>query len=156
METVFSSCNVCGRSLVRSDELSIGMCAVCANEEIDEETAKYERYKTTMNPPPCVTGSAIKPIDTMKTKDKLISALTQYDAKQAKRKGHNPYALGIYFQRVDDVVADIEAGADIRAEVVAGFTGRLADHCLRALGLPITTDEEQRGGYCYKPVKANP
>ena len=91
----------------------------------------------------------------MTTKDKLISALTQYDARQAKRKGHNPYALGIYFQRVDDVMRDIESGADIRAAVVAGFTGRLADTCLRALDLPITTDAEQRGGYCYTPVKSN-
>lgn len=29
---VFLNCNVCGRGLVRDDELKIGMCVVCANE----------------------------------------------------------------------------------------------------------------------------
>lgn len=31
---VFTNCNVCGRELMRSDEEAIGMCAICANEEI--------------------------------------------------------------------------------------------------------------------------
>lgn len=42
---VFSHCNVCGRGLVRADELAVGMCAICANEEITQED--WER-----NPPP--------------------------------------------------------------------------------------------------------
>lgn len=32
---VFSNCNVCGRELVREDEFAVGMCAICANEEIE-------------------------------------------------------------------------------------------------------------------------
>jgi hypothetical protein len=31
---VFTTCNVCGRTLVRKDELAAGMCAICANEEL--------------------------------------------------------------------------------------------------------------------------
>lgn len=34
---VFTHCNVCGRGLVRADELAVGMCAICANEEMPEE-----------------------------------------------------------------------------------------------------------------------
>jgi hypothetical protein len=34
MEAIFKNCNVCGRELVREDELAVGMCAICANEEI--------------------------------------------------------------------------------------------------------------------------
>lgn len=90
----------------------------------------------------------------MNTKDILISAVTQYDRKQSAKRGYNPYALGIYFARVDDIMRDIEAGADVRAAIVAGFTGRLADHCLRALKLPITTKEEAFGSPVYRPVKA--
>ncbi len=33
---VFRNCNVCGRSLVREDELAVGVCAICANEELEE------------------------------------------------------------------------------------------------------------------------
>ena len=92
-------------------------------------------------------------VSLMNTKQILISALTQYDQKEKKKRNYNIYALGIYFERVDDVMLDIEKGADIRAAVVAGFTGRLADHCLRALKLPITTREEQFGSGIYTPVK---
>lgn len=30
---VYSHCNVCGRELIFQDELAIGMCAICGNEE---------------------------------------------------------------------------------------------------------------------------
>lgn len=33
-EPIFQNCNVCGRELVRGDEYAVGMCAICANEEI--------------------------------------------------------------------------------------------------------------------------
>lgn len=90
----------------------------------------------------------------MKTsvKDALIHAVTEYDRKQSTRRGYNPHALGQYFQRIDLICADIGSGANVRAAIVAGFTGRLADACLRAVGEPVTTDEECRGGYIYKPA----
>lgn len=86
-------------------------------------------------------------------KDKLVHALTEYDRKQSTKRGYNRHALGIYFQRIDEVCADIENGAEPRAAIMAGFSGRVADACLRALGLPLSTDSESRGGsWCYAPV----
>lgn len=82
----------------------------------------------------------------------LVHVLTEYDRKQSKKKSYNYNALGLYFQRLEDVEKDIAAGADVRAAIVAGFSGRLADTCLRSLGLPITTKEEAFGGMTYKPV----
>lgn len=38
MKPVFTDCNVCGRELIRDDELAIGCCAVCSNEEIEMTT----------------------------------------------------------------------------------------------------------------------
>ncbi len=90
----------------------------------------------------------------MTTKDKLIHALTAYDQKQSTKRGYNPYALGQYFQRIDEIIADIDAGADPRQAITAGFSGRLADAALRAIGLTATTDQENKGGYTYTPVKA--
>lgn len=37
MTPVFQNCNVCGRGLIRNDELAVGMCAICANEEVEED-----------------------------------------------------------------------------------------------------------------------
>ena len=75
----------------------------------------------------------------MKTKDKILHAVTGFDRRASTRKGHNPHALGIYFQRVDEICADIDKGADPRAAIMAGFSGRVADACLKALNLPIST-----------------
>lgn len=88
------------------------------------------------------------------TRDLLIHAVTAFDRRASTRKGHNPHALGIYFQRVDEVCADIANGADPRAAILAGFSGRVADACLKALGLPVSTLEEARSGRLYySPTK---
>jgi hypothetical protein len=84
-----------------------------------------------------------KPIQT--TKSALIHALTRYDAKQSTKRHYNRNALGIYFQRVDDIMADIERGADVRQAICAGFTGSVLAACLRALDLPKATDDEWAG-----------
>ena len=90
----------------------------------------------------------------MKTKDTLIHAVTGFDRRASTRKGHNPYALGQYFQRVDEVCADIDNGADPRAAILAGFSRRVANTCLKALGLPLSTTEEARSGRLYySPTK---
>ena len=90
----------------------------------------------------------------MNTKDTLIHAVTEFDRRASTRKGRNPHALGIYFQRVDEVCADIDNGADPRAAILAGFSGRVADTCLKALGLPLSTTEEARSGRLYySPTK---
>lgn len=90
----------------------------------------------------------------MTTRDKLISAVTQFDQKQSRKPGHNIYALPQYFERIDLIQADMERGATARAAILAGFTGRIADACLRAIGeKPYTQDEEPRS-ICYRPVKS--
>ena len=100
----------------------------------------------------CAVPSVQKLNTTMNLHDTLIHAVTDYDRKQWRKRGYNPHALGIYFERVEAICADMRAGAGLREAITAGFSGKLADACLRAFGLPITTDEESRGGYVYKPV----
>ena len=89
----------------------------------------------------------------MKIKDLLIHALTDYDRKQSKKRGYNPHAPGIYFQRIDEVCADIERGTKPRAALLAGFQDRLLDVCLVAIGEPKFTQAEKDGAnYVYAPV----
>jgi len=82
----------------------------------------------------------------------LAATVVRYDrlaaerAARSKRGYHNRYALGQYLARVDDIAEDVRNGAEPRAAIVAGFSGRLADACLRAIGEPATTDAENRGG----------
>jgi hypothetical protein len=96
---------------------------------------------------------------------KLISALTQLDAREQIRtggtraKGYNPNALGIYFYRVEQIIADIDAGADVRAAICAGFTGRPLNVCLQALNLPSATVNERLGrgrSLFYHPIVKQP
>ena len=37
----------------------------------------------------------------MTTLDQLQSLVTQWDMKQSKKRGYNPYALGIYFEAAE-------------------------------------------------------
>jgi hypothetical protein len=89
----------------------------------------------------------------MSIKDKLVHAATRYDERESKKAGYNPYALGQYFARIDEVSADIERGADPRAAIVAGFNGRLASAMLKAIGQgAISKGEATSGSWCYAPV----
>lgn len=87
--------------------------------------------------------------------EKLIHAVTEYDRKQSKRPGYNIYALPQYVGRVQEVTADIAAGADVRKAITAAFTGRMLNVCLKAAGLDKPTVEESRGtgAWYYQPVK---
>ncbi len=78
-------------------------------------------------------------------KARLIHVLTDYDRKQSTKKHYNRYALGIYFQRADDICADIEKGADPRQAICAGFTGSGLAAVLRGMKLDSPTDAECRG-----------
>ena len=90
----------------------------------------------------------------MSTKDKLIIAVTEWDRRQSRTRFYNANALGIYFERVDEVCADIERGASVRQAVIAGFCDRLRDFILKQLSEPIATQSEIDGGaICYVPVK---
>lgn len=76
----------------------------------------------------------------------LLHAVTQYDIKQSRKKYYNVYALAQYLMAVDrarDAMAD--DGLDLRAALVSCFNGRLLDVCLKAVGLPTSTRQEQFG-----------
>ena len=72
----------------------------------------------------------------------LVHAVTEYDRKQSTRQGYNHYALGQYLMRIDDVEKDIAEGTPIRAALLNGFSGRLLDHLLKAVGEPKFTKDE--------------
>ena len=77
----------------------------------------------------------------------LLHALTDYDRKQAAKPGmHNPYALPQYMRRLTEVQELVDGGATWRNALTRGFSGRLLDVCLRAIGEPKSTAEEQRSG----------
>ena len=103
----------------------------------------YSQLSTPMeNTAPLVNYSVSRsPI----TRAALIHAVTAYDRKQSGKRGHNLNALGIYFARVDDIMADLESGADLRQAVIAGFTGAVQAACLRALHLPAANNDEWSG-----------
>jgi hypothetical protein len=86
----------------------------------------------------------------------LSHAVTEYDRKQSTKRGYNPYALGIYFERVEEVLKDIAAGASPREAVIAGFNDRLRDHILRAMCQPNAPKDVPCGNrpWYYKPVAA--
>lgn len=80
----------------------------------------------------------------------LVHAATAYDRKESSKKGYNHYALAIYLGRIQDIEKDIAAGEPLRAALLAGFTGRLLDCLLVAVGEPKFTKEEmQRQDYVY-------
>lgn len=86
----------------------------------------------------------------------LIQTLTNYDRKQSTKRGYNHYALGIYFQRVDEVCVDIEKGASPRQALLSGFSDRLLDVCLKAIGeKPYSIDEMHKQTICYTPLSAS-
>ena len=71
----------------------------------------------------------------MDIKRKLIDAATAYDIQQAKKPHYNHYALGQYFMRIDEVVADIERGAPVNQAICRGFNGSLAKRLCKAVGV---------------------
>jgi hypothetical protein len=88
----------------------------------------------------------------------LVHAATRYDEKQSKKKFYNHYALAQYLRRIDDVCADLDAGADMRAAIVAGFTGPLLNAMLKAADLDKASRDEASGfgkAWTYQPVKNN-
>lgn len=83
----------------------------------------------------------------------LTSAVMEYDRGEKKKAGYNIYAMPQYLGRVQQVVADIGRGADVRRAILAGFNGRLADKALKAVKLPPSTHDEKRGGMGgYRPI----
>jgi hypothetical protein len=65
--------------------------------------------------------------------DKLIFAVTEFDRKQSKRKNHSPYALGLYFEAVENCEKFIASGLTVEQAIGRTFNDRLHDHVLKAV-----------------------
>lgn len=61
---------------------------------------------------------------------KLVSALTDYDRRESKKKWYNPWALGQCFAALERAESE---GGDIREALERNFSGRLLDKVLKAL-----------------------
>ena len=90
-------------------------------------------------------------------KQTLIHAVTAYDRKQANKRGYNVYALGQYLARVDEVLADIDAGANTFDAINAGFCGPLLAHVIKTVekahpDLAPATHDKVEGGWFYQPA----
>lgn len=92
-------------------------------------------------------------------KSALVTAATRYDRAEAekaqrnpRRHHHNFYALGMYLNRVDDILRDIAAGADPSAAIIAGTHGALRTALLKAIG--AKADHRETGAIVYRPVAA--
>lgn len=93
----------------------------------------------------------------MTLKLKLVSAATQYDARQSRTRFYNPNALGIYLGRIDEVCRDIEAGMNPRTAIMCGFNDRLLTVMLKAAGLAdFTAQEAQAAPMTYTPKNHYP
>lgn len=86
-------------------------------------------------------------------KSALVHAATQYDIRQSRKWGYNPYALGQYLMRIDEVCNDIERGAPPREALLRAFSDRLLDTLLRAIGEPKHEKAEKHSRIYYGPVK---
>jgi hypothetical protein len=89
----------------------------------------------------------------------LIHAVTAYDRKQANRRCYNIYALGQYLIRVDDVLADIDAGANPFDAINAAFHGPLLAHVTKTVqkahpDIAPATKPKNEGAWTYQPVAA--
>lgn len=77
--------------------------------------------------------------------NQIVAALTAFDNRESRKRGYNRYAFAQYLLRLDEIEADVAAGATWRAAIIAAFDGRLRDTCLRAIGEPKATEAEERG-----------
>jgi hypothetical protein len=76
---------------------------------------------------------------------KLTHAVTDFDRKQQAKRGYNIFALSQYLGAVSRIEEEIQAGRPIRDAIVSNLNGRLLDRCLKAVGEPTSTIQEQRG-----------
>lgn len=59
--------------------------------------------------------------------NKIRSALIRYDVRQSDKPGFNRYALAQYMRRVDELEADLKAGAPLRAAIKAIERARIGE-----------------------------
>ena len=82
-------------------------------------------------------------------KAKLIAAACIHDARQSNKPGYNRHALPQYVARIHEICDALPPDAlftdpSVRKELLHGFSGRLADAMLKAVGQPKATNEEAR------------
>jgi hypothetical protein len=80
---------------------------------------------------------------------KLLHAVVKYDKRLSgneARKGQrvNIYRLAHLCGALNSISDAIKAGRDLRAAILKATCGRVCDMLLRAAGLPLMTQEENR------------
>lgn len=80
------------------------------------------------------TADQIAAMSTAQLRNHLSHAITRYDRAQATKRHYNVYALGIYLQRVDDVVDMLNETVTLETALRGQFCDRLRDHMLQACG----------------------
>lgn len=79
---------------------------------------------------------------------KLKAGLYQYDSKQARKPGYNPYAFSHYQDAAKQIRDEVAAGKSPRQSILEHFNDRLVNVALRSIGEPkVTPDEHRRHGY---------
>ena len=80
--------------------------------------------------------------------DSIVSAVTQYDMRESKKKSYNRYALGQYFMAIDRVLEMLNEKPETltRYAIIENFNGRLCDAILHRLAFAPMTDSEARYG----------
>lgn len=68
---------------------------------------------------------------------RLLHIVTEYDRRQSKRKGYNPYALAHYCRAIGNVMEAIGNGEPIEQALKHGFCGSLLRHVAKKLGLTV-------------------
>jgi hypothetical protein len=66
---------------------------------------------------------------------KLVSALTEFDRKESRKKYHNPYALSHYLTALRESESEVEAGGSLARALYDHFNGRLLTAMERSVGL---------------------
>lgn len=69
----------------------------------------------------------------MTTRDKLIHAATEYDRKQSTKRGYNHHALALYFEAIDEALAEHGKGTPITRALENHFNDRLLAVLQRAV-----------------------
>lgn len=77
----------------------------------------------------------------MNFRAKLVSEIIQMDTKAATKKGHNPYAIGIYLRAVDSCMEMIAGGETEQNAFCEIFTPSREMHQIaKKIGLHLTVE----------------
>ena len=77
------------------------------------------------------------------THSRLVHALTEWDIRQSKTKHYNRWALGQYFQALDNVKEAMAQGANLADALMKGFNGALLRYLAKKVGLNVEYSKYQ-------------